>query len=127
MDLVHEIGRGDAEAHHVHQAVELGAEAGAGVGQAGDAPVEGVEYPGEDEEPAGAIELTFRRERDRPDPEEQVEQREQARDDDDDASHAAPRLGRGGRHGAYSASTVAPAATRSPTCTREAGRAVRGR
>src|SRR6266567_4537269 len=102
LELVDEKGRRDTEAHHVHQAVEL---------------------CGEEDVPAGAIELAARGQHHGPDAEEQIEQREQARHDDHDAPHTG---GAEGLHRAYSASTVAPAWTRSPTATRSVDRAATG-
>src|SRR6266700_3678827 len=119
-ELVDEKGRRDTEAHHVHQAVELCTEAGAGAGQSRDPAVERIEHAGEEDVPAGAIELAARGQHHGPDAEEQIEQREQARHDDHDAPHTG---GAEGLHRAYSASTVAPAWTRSPTATRSVDRA----
>src|SRR5947207_15781338 len=114
-----EEGGGDSEAHHVHQAVELRSEARAGLGEPGDPAVQRVEDAGEEDVPAGPVELATRREHDGPDAEEQVEQREQTRHHDHDAPH---RRGEG-PHEWDSASTLAPARTRSPTAPRPAGRA----
>src|SRR2546425_799479 len=123
LQLVDEKGRGDAEAHDVHQAVELGAEPGAGARQPRHPAIERVEHAGEEDVPAGAIELPARRQHHGPDAEEQIEQGEQARRDDHDAPHA----GAGERpQGVYSANTVAPACTRSPTATRTVDRAETG-
>src|SRR6266513_264382 len=123
LELVDEKGRRDTEAHHVHQAVELCTEAGAGAGQSRDPAVERIEHAGEEDVPAGAIELAARGQHHGPDAEEPIEQREQARHDDHDAPHA----GAGERlHGVYSASTVAPARTRSPTATLTVDRAAAG-
>src|SRR5437879_7688925 len=85
--------------------------------------IERVEDAGEEDVPAGAIELPARRQHHGPDAEKQIEQREQARYDDHDAPHA----GAGEwLHRAYSANTVAPACTRSPTATRTVDRAAAG-
>src|SRR2546430_13196846 len=85
--------------------------------------MERVEDAGEEDVPAGAIELPARRQHHGPDAEEQIEQREQARYDDHDAPHA----GAGEwLHWAYSANTVAPACTRSPTATRTVDPAAAG-
>src|SRR5207247_6433979 len=125
LELVDEKGRRHAEAHHVHQTVELRAEPRAGARQPRHPAIERVEHAGEEDVPAGAIKLAARRQHHGPDAEEQIEQREQARHDDHDAPHAA---GAGERlHGAYSASTVAPACTRSPTDTRTVDRAATGK
>src|SRR6266576_6437389 len=124
LELVDEKCRRDTEAHDVHQAVELRAEAGAGAGQPRDSAVERIEDAGEEDVPAGTIELAARGQHHGPDAEEQIEQREQARHDDHDTPHAG---GAEGLHGAYSASTVAPACTRSPTATRTVGRAAAGK
>src|SRR6059058_4601261 len=70
--------------------------------------VQRVEDAGEEDVPAGPVELAARREHDGPDAEEQVEQREQARHHDHDAPH---RRGEG-PHKVYSASTLAHAARR---------------
>src|SRR2546421_9518596 len=118
LQLIDEESGGDSEAHHVHQAVELRAEPRAGLGEPGDPAVQRVEDAGEKDVPAGPVELAARREHDGPDAEEQVEQREQARHHDHDAPH---RRGEG-PHDGYSASTLAPARTRSPTATRSTGR-----
>src|SRR2546430_12421166 len=86
--------------------------------------MERVEDAGEEDVPAGAIELPARRQHHGPDAEKQIEQREQARYDDHDAPHA----GAGEwLHWAYSANTVAPACTRSPTATRTVDPAAAGR
>src|SRR5437867_8332131 len=123
LELVDEKGRRGAEAHHIHEAVELRAEPRAGARQARHPAVERVEDAREEDVPAGAIELAARRQHHGPNAEEQVEQREQARHDD----HDAPHVGAGERlHGAYSANTVAPACTRSPTATRTVDRAATG-
>src|SRR3989441_1463177 len=123
LELIDEKGRRDAEAHHVHQAVELRAEPRPGARQPRHPAIERVEDAGEEDVPAGAIELPARRQHHGPDAEEQIEQREQARHDD----HDAPHVGSGERlHGAYSANTVAPACTRSPTATRTVDRAATG-
>src|SRR5213076_1304564 len=119
LELVDEKGRRGAEAHDIHQAVELRAEPRAGAREARHPAVERVEDAREEDVPAGAIELPARRQHHGPNAEEQVEQREQARHDDHDAPHAG---GAEGLHGAYSASTVAPACTRSPTATRSVDR-----
>src|SRR2546425_10667181 len=123
LELVDEKGRRDTEAHHVHQAVEFRTEAGAGAGQPRDPAVERIEHAGEEDVPAGAIELAARGQHHGPDAEEQIEQREQTRHDDHDAPHAG---GAEGLHDPYSASTVAPAWTRSPTATRSVDRAATG-
>src|SRR5205807_933567 len=120
LELINEEGRRDPEAHHVHQAVELRPEAGAGLGEPGDPAVQRVENAGEEDVPPRSVELAARRQHDGPDAEEQVEEREQAGHDDHDAPH---RRGGEGPHDRYSASTLAPARTRSPTVTRTAGRA----
>jgi hypothetical protein len=57
LELIDQEGGRHPEADEVHQAVELGAEAGAGLGQARHATVQHIENPGEDDEPAGAIEF----------------------------------------------------------------------
>src|SRR2546430_2927251 len=123
LELIDEEGGGDPEAHHVRQAVELRPEAGAGLREPGDPAVQRVEDAGEEDVPAGPVELAARREHHGPDAEEQVEQREQARHYDHDAPH---RRGEG-PHEVYSASTLAPARTRAPTATRTVGRAAAAR
>jgi len=78
-------------------------------------PSQRIEHPRENDEPAGPVEsaaVPSGRDHHRPDAEEQVEQREQARHDDDDAPHVGPEWR--WPHAPSSASTVAPAATRSP-------------
>src|SRR5439155_200354 len=123
-ELVDEKCRRDAEAHHIHQAVELRAEPRAGAREPRHPAVQRVEDAGEEDVPAGAIELAARRQHHGPDAEEQIEQREQARHDD----HDAPHVGAGERlHGAYSTNTVAPACTRSPTATRTVDGAAMGK
>src|SRR5205807_4366133 len=124
LELIDEEGGSDPEAHDVHQAVELRPEAGAGLGEPGDPAVERVENAGEEDVPPRPVELAARCQHDGPDAEEQVEQREQAGHDDHDAPH---RRSGEGPHGTYSASTLAPARTRSPTVTRTAGRAAAAR
>src|SRR5207247_11251522 len=119
-ELVDQERRRHAEAHHVHQAVELPAEPRPRPGQTRYPAVERVEDAREENVPPGAIELAPRREHHRPDPEKQIEQCEQARHDDHDAPNA-PGAGEP-PHGVYSASTVAPAWTRSPKTTRTADR-----
>src|SRR5947208_554354 len=57
LHLVHKESGRDAEADDVHQTVELGAEACAGAGDAGDPAIQRIEDAGEDDEPAGAIEF----------------------------------------------------------------------
>src|SRR2546423_515414 len=119
LELINKERGRDPEAHHVHQAVELRPEAGAGLGEPGHPAVQRVEDAREKDVPPGAVELAARREHDGPDAEEQIEEREQAGHDDHDAPH---RPTGEGPHAAYSASTLAPARTRSPTATRSAGR-----
>src|SRR4029077_1683887 len=124
LELVDEKSWRHAEAHDIHQAVELRAESRAGARQPCHPAIERVEDAGEEDVPAGAIELPARRQYHGPDAEEQIEQCEQARHDDHDAPHAA---GAGERlHGTYSANTVAPACTRSPTATLTVDRAAAG-
>ena len=88
LELIDDEGGRDAEAHDVHQAVELPPEPGPRVGKPRHPPVQRVQDAGEHDIPPGAVKLTTRREYDRPDAEEQVEEREQARHDDDDAPHS---------------------------------------
>src|SRR5260370_5447213 len=119
VELIDEEGGRDPEAHDVDQAVELGPEPGPGLRESGDAAVQRVQDPGEEDVPAGPVELAARREHHGPDAEEQVEQREQAGHDD----HHAPHRGPGeAPPPTYSTSTLAPAWTRSPTFTRTPGR-----
>src|SRR5206468_13036411 len=126
LELVHQERRCHAEANDVHQTVELGAEARAGVGEARDPTVERVEDSREHDIPAGPIELPARRQHHRPDTEEQIEQREQTRHH----HHDAPHVGRAGQearpHGPTSARTVAPAYTIWPTFTLTRGRLAAG-
>ena len=80
--------RGHAEADGVHQRVQFGPEAGSRAGEAGHPPVQHVQDPGEDDEPAGPLEVAPGRGDDGVDPEEEVPQGE-GRGEDDDAGAAA--------------------------------------
>src|SRR3989442_2312588 len=124
LELVHEERGGDPEAHHVHEAVELRPETRPRVGEARHAAVERVEDAGEEDVPARPAVLSAGGQHHRPDAEEQIEEREQARHDHDHAPDGARAERR--PHSGYSASTPAPARTRSPGATRTAGRSAAG-
>src|SRR5206468_4782540 len=123
LDLIHQESRGDPEAHDVHQTVQLGAEPRPRAREPGHAPVQGVENPGEHDEPRGAVEVAAGGQHHRPDAEEQVEEREQTGHHDHDPPHLQHR----GSHRGYSASTLPPTRTRSPGLTLSAARADSGR
>src|SRR2546428_148964 len=125
LELIQEERRGDAETHHVDEAVELRAEARPGVGEARHAAVEGVEDAGEEDVPARAVVLAASREHHRPDAEEQIEQREQARHHHDHAPDAARTERR--PHSGYSPGTLAPAPTPSPRAPPTTGWSAAGR
>src|SRR3989442_12280160 len=57
LELVDEKGRGDTEAHYVHQAVELPAKPGTGTREPCYPAIERVEHAGEEDVPAGTVEL----------------------------------------------------------------------
>ena len=76
LELVDEERRRHAEAHDVHQTVQLLSEPRPGSGEPRDAAVEHVEDPAQEDVPPGAVELAPRGQHHRPDAEEQVEQGE---------------------------------------------------
>ena len=105
----------------VHQRIELRAEPGAGVAEAGDPAVQHVEDPGEHDEPSRPSEVPVEGGHDGPEPEEQVAERERARHDDDDLAHRGPAHAFPAAYQLHSATTVMPAWVRSPDAHQHAG------
>ena len=88
---VHQERRCHAEAHDVHEAVQLLAELRSRVRHAGEPAVQRVQDAGEDDVPPRAVELAPGRQHHRPDPEKQIEEREQARHHHHHAAHVRTR------------------------------------